>query len=136
MGFPYIRAGKICQSQKIQTWSWLTFGRGFKLGDRITKVLSPEQLKEIDVVMPIPETSITSAPCCAARLGKPYCQGFVKNRYVFRTFIVSPNGSQLRWKNIRSHVDIDAWAESKGEKRSTVCTFVLLIPQLLPALED
>ena len=59
--------------------------RGYKLGDRIISVLTPEQLEEIDVVMPIPETSITSAPCCAARLGKPYRQGFVKNRYVFRS---------------------------------------------------
>ena len=54
------------------------------LGDRITKVLTADQLKEIDVVMPIPETSNTSAPVVAARLNKPYCQGFIKNRYVFR----------------------------------------------------
>ena len=61
---------------------------GHKLGDRVINVLTPAQLKEIDVVMPIPETSNTSAPCVAARLKKPYCQGFVKNRYVFRTFIM------------------------------------------------
>lgn len=72
---------------------------GHKLGDRITKVLSPQQLSEIDVVMPIPETSNTSAPCVATRLQKPYCQGFVKNRYVFRTFIMP--GQKARQKGVR-----------------------------------
>lgn len=72
---------------------------GHMLGDRITKVLTPQQLKEIDVVMPIPETSNTSAPCVAARLKRPYCQGFVKNGYVFRTFIMP--GQKAREKGVR-----------------------------------
>ena len=38
--------------------------------------------------MAIPETSNTAAPCVAARLGKPYRQGFCKSRYVHRTFIL------------------------------------------------
>ena len=72
---------------------------GAKLADRIKQVLSPEQLKEIDVVMPIPETSITIAPVCATQLGKPYGQGFVKNRYVFRTFIMP--GQAAREQGVR-----------------------------------
>lgn len=72
---------------------------GRKLGDRIKTVLTTEQLDEIDVVMPIPETSNTSAPCVATRLGKPYHQGFVKNRYVFRTFIMP--GSKARRAGVR-----------------------------------
>jgi len=72
---------------------------GYKLADRISKILTPEQVKEIDVVMPIPETSNTSAPCVAARLNMPYRQGFVKNRYVFRTFIMP--GQKAREKGVR-----------------------------------
>lgn len=72
---------------------------GYKLASRIQKILSPSQLEEIDVVMPIPETSNTTAPCVAASLNKPYRQGFVKNRYVFRTFIMP--GQKARQKGVR-----------------------------------
>ena len=63
---------------------------GYRLADTIKAAFAsiPDQLKEIDVVIPIPEISNTSAPCVAARLKKPFGQGFVKNRYVFRTFIM------------------------------------------------
>ncbi|MCJ1310310.1 amidophosphoribosyltransferase [Agyrium rufum] len=72
---------------------------GYKLADTISKQLSPEELADIDVVIPIPETSNTSASCVAERLKKPYCQGFVKNRYVFRTFIMP--GQKAREKSVR-----------------------------------
>lgn len=63
---------------------------GYKLAETIKASFAstPDLLKELDVVIPIPETSNTSAPCVAARLKKPFGQGFVKNRYVFRTFIM------------------------------------------------
>lgn len=99
MASQYIKAGKTCSCHGQQRENHTDIGRGYKLGDRIISVLTAEQLGEIDVVMPIPETSITSAPCCAARLGKPYCQGFVKNRYVFRTFIMPEQ--KLREKGVR-----------------------------------
>lgn len=51
-------------------------------------VLSPSQLEEIDVLMPIPETINIISPCVAANMNTSYRQGFVKNRYVFRTFIM------------------------------------------------
>lgn len=72
---------------------------GYKLADRIVKHLTPKELADIDVVIPIPETANTSAACVAERLKKPYCQGFVKNRYVFRTFIMP--GQKAREKSVR-----------------------------------
>lgn len=54
---------------------------GIRLAEKIMATLSPEEIKEIDVVVPIPETSNTSASSLAEKLGKPYCQGFVRNRY-------------------------------------------------------
>lgn len=75
---------------------------GFKLADTIKRQLGPA-LADVDVVMPIPETSITSALCVAEALGKPYCQGFVKNRYIFRTFIMP--SQKLRQKGVRAKLN-------------------------------
>ena len=54
---------------------------------------------DIDIVMPIPETSRTSALQCAKTLGVPYREGFVKNRYIARTFIMP--GQEARVKTVR-----------------------------------
>lgn len=61
---------------------------GTRLAAHVKASLSPQDLAEIDVVIPIPETSVTSAAVVAKMLDKEYCSGFVKNRYVFRTFIM------------------------------------------------
>ena len=76
---------------------------GFTLAETIKQQLGPERLAEIDVVMPIPETAITSAVCVAEALQKPYVQGFVKNRYIFRTFIM-PSQKQ-RQKGVRAKLN-------------------------------
>ena len=69
---------------------------GSKLAE---KILSLKLCEDIDIVVPIPETSRTSALQCASVLNKPYREGFVKNRYIARTFIMP--GQELRRKTVR-----------------------------------
>lgn len=72
---------------------------GYKLAENITQHLSPEDLKDIDVVIPIPETANTAAQSVSERLKIPYVNAFIKNRYVFRTFIMP--GQKSRQKSVR-----------------------------------
>ena len=69
---------------------------GKKLGEKIQKDWAD---LDIDVVIPIPETSCDIALEIAQITGVPYRQGFVKNRYVGRTFIMP--GQQMRKKSVR-----------------------------------
>ncbi|KAJ8325121.1 amidophosphoribosyltransferase [Batrachochytrium dendrobatidis] len=54
---------------------------------------------DIDVVIPVPDTSRTSALQVSYKLGKLYREGFIKNRYIGRTFIMPDQ--QLRVKSVR-----------------------------------
>ncbi|KAG5975158.1 hypothetical protein E4U55_007823 [Claviceps digitariae] len=72
---------------------------GIELAKRMREVLGDKIIDEIDVVVPVPETSNTSAAVLAEHLNKPYSNAFVKNRYVFRTFILPNQG--LRKKSVR-----------------------------------
>ena len=59
---------------------------GDVLADRILERFGPDH--DIDVVIPVPSTSRTAALPLAHRLGVKYREGFIKNRYVGRTFIL------------------------------------------------
>jgi amidophosphoribosyltransferase len=54
---------------------------------------------DIDVVIPIPDTSRTAALSLANKLKRPYAEGFIKNRYIGRTFIMP--GQKKRKKSVR-----------------------------------
>lgn len=69
---------------------------GKKLGEKIKREWAD---LDIDVVIPIPETSMDVALQIANTLEKPYRQGFVKNRYIGRTFIMP--GQVQRRKSVR-----------------------------------
>ncbi len=81
---------------------------GETLAKRVVSTVPPDQ---IDVVIPIPESSRPSATELAHLLGKPYREGFVKNRYVGRTFIMP--GQAVRKKSVRQKLNVIA-SEFKG----------------------
>lgn len=75
------------------------------LGETLAKrVISTVPPSEIDVVIPIPESSRPSAMQLAQLLGLPYREGFVKNRYVGRTFIMP--GQAVRKKSVRQKLNV------------------------------
>ncbi len=69
---------------------------GRKLGQKIAREWANI---DIDVVIPIPETSTDVALQIAIELDLPYRQGYVKNRYIGRTFIMP--GQTMRRKSVR-----------------------------------
>jgi amidophosphoribosyltransferase len=73
---------------------------GETLAQRVISTMPPS---EIDVVIPIPESSRPSAMQLALRIGKPYREGFVKNRYVGRTFIMP--GQAVRKRSVRQKLN-------------------------------
>ena len=67
---------------------------------------------EIDVVIPIPDSSRPSALQLAMSLGVPYREGFVKNRYIGRTFIMP--GQSVRKRSVRQKLNVIG-VEFKGK---------------------
>jgi len=73
---------------------------GEKLADKVSKTL---RLGDIDVVMPIPDSSRPAAMQLAAHLNLNYREGLIKNRYVGRTFIMP--GQAVRKKSVRQKLN-------------------------------
>jgi amidophosphoribosyltransferase len=84
-----------------------------RMGKRLAKKIERELGKEkIDVVIPIPDTSRTSAMSLAHELDVRFTEGFIKNRYIGRTFIMP--GQTARKRSVRQKLNpIDV--EFKGK---------------------
>ncbi len=83
---------------------------GEKLADKVLRIW-PDH--DIDVVIPIPDTSRTSALQMAYRLNVKFREGFMKNRYIGRTFIMP--GQQMRKKSVKQKLNaIDLEFEGKN----------------------
>jgi amidophosphoribosyltransferase len=71
-----------------------------RMGERLAeKILRERPNHDIDVVIPIPDSSRTSAQEVAHGLGVKYREGFIKNRYIGRTFIMP--GQEIRRQSVR-----------------------------------
>ena len=66
-----------------------------RMGEKLAvKILRERPDHDIDVVIPIPDTSRTSALQLANKLGLNYREGYIKNRFIERTFIISGQGQR------------------------------------------
>lgn len=75
-----------------------------RMGDALAnKILKLRPDHDIDVVIPIPDTGRTSALPLAYNLGVKYREGFIKNRYIPRTFIMP--GQAVRKKSVRQKLN-------------------------------
>lgn len=85
-----------------------------RLGDVLAEQVTAEVPSgDIDVVMPIPDSGRPSAMQLAKKLGVEYREGFFKNRYVGRTFIMP--GQSVRKKSVRQKLNAMS-TEFKGKK--------------------
>jgi len=82
-----------------------------RLGEKLADEIA-DKAGNYDVCMPVPDTSRTAALACAGRLGIPYREGLIKNRYIGRTFIMP--GSTDRMNAVREKLNpIKAEIENK-----------------------
>ena len=84
-----------------------------RLGDRLADTIAAyTPMGDVDVVMPIPDSSRPAAMQVARKLGIEYREGFYKNRYVGRTFIMP--GQAERKKSVRQKLNAMS-SEFKGK---------------------
>jgi amidophosphoribosyltransferase len=78
-----------------------------KMGERLVQKIERDYRHlDIDVVIPIPDSSRPTALQVALGLGVPYREGFVKNRYIGRTFIMP--GQAVRRRSVRQKLNVIA----------------------------
>ncbi|KAF8559668.1 Amidophosphoribosyltransferase [Imleria badia] len=75
---------------------------GDALAEEVNKVLLEKNIT-VDVVIPVPDTARVAALNLAQKLQLPYREGFIKNRYIGRTFIMP--GQQMRKKSVRKKLN-------------------------------
>ena len=84
-----------------------------RMGDKLAEKIRRQRPDlKIDVVIPIPDSSRPSALQLAMSLGVPYREGFVKNRYIGRTFIMP--GQAVRKRSVRQKLNVIG-VEFKGK---------------------
>lgn len=112
---------------------------GEKLAHKIVREWGEDH--NIDVVIPIPETSRTAALELASILGVKYREGFMKNRYIGRTFIMP--GQSQRKKSVRQKLN-PVELEFKGKNvllvddsivRGTTCHEIIQMAREAGALQ-
>ncbi|MEH6566071.1 MAG: amidophosphoribosyltransferase [Halopseudomonas sp.] len=82
----------------------LVYKARLRMGEKLAEKIERERPEHgIDVVIPIPDTSRTSAVELANHLGVKFREGFVKNRYIGRTFIMP--GQAARKKSVRQKLN-------------------------------
>jgi amidophosphoribosyltransferase len=72
---------------------------GMCLGRKIKRLIETKEnndLSNIDVVIPVPETSRSAALYVAQEIAKPFREGFIKNNYISRTFIMPDQESRIK----------------------------------------
>lgn len=84
-----------------------------KMGEYLAEKIKKEfRSGDIDVVMPIPESSRPSTVELASKLNLEYREGFVRNRYIGRTFIMP--GQEIRSRSVRQKLNVNP-SEFKGK---------------------
>ena len=84
-----------------------------RMGETLAeKILQQRPDHDIDVIIPIPDTGRTAALPLAQKLNVDYREGFIKNRYIPRTFIMP--GQEIRQKSVRQKLNAIG-SEFKGK---------------------
>ncbi len=81
-----------------------------KIGEKIIEIIDKEILSEIEIIVPVPQTSLISATALSNKLMKPMKHAIIKNRYTHRTFI---NKDDEIIKNIKKIKIIKELVENK-----------------------